>query len=146
MDLLIDLIRQLAIFIAIAAGLGLVGLALIMRRLRHIQIAPGASFVTTLRAVPLALVVVLDLLDFGLDFFATPLVWVVLSRYNLQALRNVAAVEDFIPFTGPIPTMTLAWLGVRVLGLGDAPSVATNVIEADEVAPGQFVPRDGSQD
>jgi hypothetical protein len=84
--------------------------------------------------VPLSLVVILDLLDFGLDVFATPITWVVLSRYRLNALRNVAAVEDLIPGTQIIPTMTLCWLAVRVLGLGH-PADPGTLVDARRQAP-----------
>jgi hypothetical protein len=108
----------LATLLVIATAIALLGLLLLHRSLRQLRVPAGADFATTLRIVPLSLVVILDLLDFGLDVFATPITWVVLSRYRLEALRNVAAVEDLIPGTQLIPTMTLAWLAVRVLGLG----------------------------
>lgn len=96
----------------VAAGLLL---WLVYRRLSRIQLPLGADFWTTLRAVPLALVVALDLLDFALDFLALPIVWVVLSRFRLERLRDVAAIEALIPFTQPIPLLTLAWLAARWL-------------------------------
>lgn len=130
----------------ICAVLGAVLLAVIYRSLRRIKVPPNADFFTTVRAVPLSLVVALDLLDLGLDFLATPVVWVVLSRFRLQALRNVAAVEALIPFTQPIPTLTLAWFAARALNLGDAPyTVDPNVIETDEIGPGEYAPRPGRQ-
>lgn len=130
----------------ICAVLGAVLLAVIYRSLRRIKVPPNADFFTTVRAVPLSLVVALDLLDLGLDFLATPVVWVVLSRFRLQALRNVAAVEALIPFTQPIPTLTLAWFAARALNLGDAPHIVDpNVIETDEIGPGEYAPRPGRQ-
>ncbi len=126
----------------VAALLGLVGLLLLHRRLRRLRIPPNADFATTLRAVPVSLVVVLDLLDFGLDVFATPIVWLVLSRYKLQALRNVAAVEALVPFTQPIPTLTISWFAVRALGMGQAPP-PEGVIDVEEETPGYYVPRTG---
>ena len=76
-------------------------------------VPPNADFFTTVRAVPLSLVVGLDLLDLALDVFSAPIIWFILNRFGLQALRNVATVEALIPITGPIPTLTLAWLAAR---------------------------------
>lgn len=73
-----------------------------------------AGFAATLRAVPLQLVVGLDLLDLGLDVLAAPVVWLLLDRAGLKPLRSVATVEALIPFTQPIPMLTLSWLAVRV--------------------------------
>ena len=135
------LIAIAAIFVT-AAVLGLVGLLLIHRSLRRLRVPPNADLPTTLRIVPLSLVVVLDLLDLGLDVFAAPIVWIVLSRYRLQALRNTAAVEALIPFTQAIPTLTIAWLGVRILNLGRLPEPDT-VIDTEQQRPGHYVPRTG---
>lgn len=72
------------------------------------------TFFEALRRVPLGLVVTLDVLDLLLDFFATPIVWVILDRLGYKALRKVAAIEALIPFTGPIPLMTICWIVARV--------------------------------
>lgn len=128
----------------ISVVLGAVLLALVYRSLRRIKVPPNADFFTTVRAVPLGLVVGLDLLDLGLDVLATPIVWVILSRFRLQALRNVAAVEALIPFTQPIPTLTLAWVAARMLNLGDAPrTYDPNIIETEEIGPDEYAPRPG---
>ncbi len=135
-------LTAIAAVLVIAAVLGLVGLLLIHRSLGRLRVPPHADLATTLRIVPLSLVVVLDLLDLGLDIFATPIVWLVLSRYRLQALRNTAAIEALIPFTQAIPTLTLAWFAVRALGLGRLPGHDT-VIDTEQQGPGQYVPRTG---
>lgn len=140
-DFLVSFLRTFAAVFAVATVLGLLGLLLIHRRLRGLQVPPNASFATTLRAVPFALVVVLDLLDLGLDVFSAPIIWLILSRYNLQNLRNFGAIEALIPFTGPVPTLSLAWIGVRMLGLGERYSGTT--IDAEEVEPGHYTPRIG---
>ncbi|MCU0493162.1 MAG: hypothetical protein MUD01_16375 [Chloroflexaceae bacterium] len=120
---MLDSMWQLGQILLLAMGIcllvALVGLALIYRSMRQLRVPPEAGFFTTLRHVPLVLVVLLDLLDFGLDVFSAPLVWLVLDRMGLPALRNKAAIEALIPFSGPIPTFTLAWLAVRFLKLGD---------------------------
>ncbi len=137
-----QLLVLLAALVVIATAIALVGLAMLHRSLRWLRIPAGADFATTLRLVPLSLVVILDLLDFGLDIFAAPITWVVLTRYRLNALRNVAAVEDLIPFTQLIPTMTVAWLVVRGLGLGHPPQTGT-IIDAESQDADYVVSRTG---
>lgn len=110
---MIEFLRVIGILMAVGAVLGLVGLALIYRRLKRLNIPPEASFRETLQRVPLSVVVVLDLLDLGFDVLATPLVWLVLGRFNLRALRRVSTIEAFIPGTQMIPTLTVCWFAVR---------------------------------
>lgn len=102
-----------SIFIAI------VGLLSLARSIRRLQIPREADFFTTMRHVPLALAVLLDLLDFGLDIFSAPIIWIVLDRMGLPNLRNKATIEALIPFTNVIPTFTVSWFAARLLNLGD---------------------------
>lgn len=134
-----------AVGLVIVASLALAAavLAVAIRKLRKIRVPPDADFFTTVRAVPLSLVVGLDLLDLGLDFLSTPITWFILDRANLKALRNTATVEALLPFTGPIPTLTLAWLAARAFGLGQP--YDPNVIETERVGPNQYAPRPGSR-
>jgi len=99
--------------------IALIGLLALVRRVRRLRIPPNAGFFTTLRAVPFALVVLLDLLDFGLDIFSAPIMWVVLDRMGLPNLRNKATIEALIPFTNVLPTFTVSWIAARLLQLGD---------------------------
>lgn len=92
-------------------------ITLAYHRLKTIDIPPDADFRQTIRLVPFFLVLAIDLLDLTLDILAVPIVWVILDRLGLKALRNVSALEALIPFTQPIPTLTIAWLGVRFLNL-----------------------------
>ena len=62
------------------------------------------------------MVLFLDVLDLALDFLSAPIAWVVLDRLGLKGLRGIATFESLIPFTQAIPTMTLAWIAVRVMG------------------------------
>ena len=103
--------------VAMLLSLVLAGVLIVLtyRRLKRIRIPPGADFVTTLRHVPLTLVLFLDLLDFGLDFFSAPIAWVILGRLGLQSLRGVTVVEEIIPGTQFLPTMTAAWFAARLL-------------------------------
>jgi hypothetical protein len=119
----------LAAFVLVAA----------FRRLRRIRVPPNADFFTTIRAVPLSLVVGLDLLDLGLDFLSTPFVWFILDRLKLQALRNVASFEALVPFTGPVPTLTLAWFAARMFNLGRP--YDPNIIETERIGPNEYVSR-----
>lgn len=93
-------------------------IVLTWRRLKHIRIPPEADFFTALRHVPLTLVLFLDLLDFGLDFFSVPIAWIILNKLGLQPLRGVTVVEEIIPGTQFLPTMTAAWFAVRLLSRG----------------------------
>lgn len=114
-----ELRQALAILFALMAlslGTGLVLLVWVLWRVRRIHLPPDADFVTALRATPFVVVVLLDLLDFGLDFLSIPIAWVVLGRLGLAPLRTVTILEEVIPGTQMLPTMTVAWLGVRLLG------------------------------
>ncbi len=103
---------------ALALILALTLLALTYRSLKRIQIPQDADFFTTLRHVPLTLVIILDLLDLALDFLSAPVGWLILSYFGLERLRMLTVVESLIPGTQFIPTLTGAWLlakaGVRL--------------------------------
>jgi hypothetical protein len=138
---LIDLLKILAMLMLAALILAGVALTVAVRKLRRIRLPADADFFTAIRAVPFTLVAGLDLLDFALDVFSAPIMWVLLNRTGLQALRNTAAIEALIPITGPIPTLTIAWLAARLFKLGKA--YDPNVIETVQVGPNEFAPRPG---
>lgn len=120
LPLTVEDLRAIGLVIAVGMGISLL-LALLLfifvvRHMRRLNIPPGASFGETLMLTPLVLVLFIDLLDWGLDILAAPIVWVVLDRLGLRALRNVSAVEALIPFTQFIPTLTLSWIWVRLFG------------------------------
>jgi hypothetical protein len=100
---------------------------LVIRKLGRLNIPPNAGFAETLLYTPFLVVLFIDLLDWGLDVLAAPFSWVVLDRLGLKALRNVAAVEALIPFTQPIPTLTAAWLWVRLSGPDRLPPLPQEV-------------------
>jgi hypothetical protein len=79
----------------------------VLWRVRKIQLPPDADFFTAIRLTPLVVVLLLDLLDFTLDFLSAPVAWLLLTRLGLGPLRGVTVVES-------IPTMTLAWIAVRI--------------------------------
>jgi hypothetical protein len=132
-------LKFLAVIAVAALILSALVLAWAFRTLRRVRVPPDADFFTTVRAVPLSLMVGLDLLDLGLDFLSTPLIWVILNRYGLQSLRNVASIEALLPFTGPIPTLTIAWFAARMLNLGTP--YDPNLIETRQAGPDRYVPR-----
>lgn len=107
--------------IGMVMGLSLLGFFLLIgfavRQVRKIDVPKNATFTETLQLVPLSIVVAIDLLDLGLDIFAAPISWIILDRLGLKALRGTAAVEALLPFTQPIPTLTLAWVLVRYFGV-----------------------------
>jgi len=114
-----DLKGILLIFLilsAIGIGFALLLLVWVLWRVKRIQIPPDADFKTTLRATPFSVVLLLDLLDLGFDFLAAPFAWVLLGHLNLHALRGVTVVESVIPGTQFLPTMTAAWIFVRLAG------------------------------
>jgi hypothetical protein len=114
-------------------------LTVAIRKLRRIRLPENADFFTAVRAVPLSLVVGLDLLDLALESFSAPIIWFILNRSGLQALRNVASFEALIPFSGPIPTLTIAWFAARTFKLGKA--VDPDIIETERIGPNEYVPR-----
>lgn len=140
---LIDLLKIFAVIAACALVLAVVVLGIAMRKLRRIRIPADADFFTAVRAVPFSLVVGLDLLDLALDVFSAPIMWMILDRTGLKALRNTAAFEALIPITGPIPTMTIAWLAARAFNLGRV--YDPNVIETRQVGPNEYAPRTGTR-
>lgn len=130
-ETLINMLGWLLALMGIALSIALVGLALIWRSIKRLDVPPEADFFTTLRYVPLILVLLLDLLDFGLDVLAAPVSWLALDRMGLKGLRNKAAIEALIPFTQPIPTFTIGWFAARMFDLGDPPGYRQRVIDAE---------------
>ncbi|HYX24692.1 MAG TPA: hypothetical protein VFC23_11110 [Thermoanaerobaculia bacterium] len=133
------ILEVLGVIALIALVLSAIILAVAFRRLRRIRLPPNPDFFTTVRAVPLSLVVGLDLLDLALDTFSSPIIWFLLRRANLESLRRVATVEAILPFMGPVPTLTLAWLAARMFNLGEP--YDPDLIETEQVGPDSFVPR-----
>lgn len=106
------------VVLGVCVTIAIVGLLLMVRSVRRLRVPREADFFTTMRMVPLLLVVLLDLLDLGLDMLSAPIIWIILDRMGLPNLRNKAAIEALIPISGPIPTFTLAWIAARALNLG----------------------------
>jgi hypothetical protein len=134
-------LKVVTVVAVVALILSALALAWAFRALRRVRLrlAPNSDFFTTLRAVPLSLVVGLDLLDLALDVFSAPIIWFILNRYGLQALRNVATIEALIPISAPIPTLSIAWLAARIFNLGTPHD--PDVIETRRIGPDSYVPR-----
>lgn len=113
-------LEQFGLYLLIAMGVALLLVllmfGLVQRKVKQLNVPPDAGFAETLLYTPLIVVIFIDLLDFGLDFLAAPVAWFLLDRWGLKGLRGVSALEAFIPFTQPIPTLTLAWVWVRMFG------------------------------
>jgi hypothetical protein len=134
-------LKVVTVVAVVALILSALALAWAFRALRRIRlrVPPSSDFFTTIRAVPFSLVVGLDLLDLALDVFSAPIIWFILNRYGLQALRNVATIEALIPISAPIPTLSIAWLAARIFNLGTPHD--PDVIETRRIDPDSYVPR-----
>lgn len=110
-----ELLRIFIIAAACCLALACVLIVWVLGRIRRIPLPANADWLTALRATPLLVVVLLDLLDFSLDPLSAPIAWPLLGRLGLQPLRGITLFEELIPGTQFIPTMTLAWLAARLL-------------------------------
>jgi hypothetical protein len=115
MDINIDnrLLYGLACVTGSALLLALLVGAYVFTRIRRVNLPPDADTLTALRMTPLSVVILLDLLDLGLDIFSAPFAWIILTKLGLGPLRGVTVAESLIPGTGAIPTMTVAWVLAR---------------------------------
>lgn len=104
----------LLILMIIGLILAIVLLIWVISRIRRVELPPEADFLTALRLTPLSVVILLDLLDFSLDFLSAPFAWVILGYLGLAPLRGVTTLEALIPGTQALPTMTTAWLLARL--------------------------------
>lgn len=129
----IDDLRTLGMLFAGVMGLSLLLASIlfvfVIRKLRRLNVPAGAGFGETLVYTPFLLVLFIDLMDLGLDVLAAPFTWVILDRLGLKALRNVSTLEALIPFTQPIPTLTLSWIWVRLFGYDYPPFPGEKVID-----------------
>lgn len=134
-----NFIAAVAVVVLVVLALAAAAIYVAYRKLRRIRIAADSDFFTTIRAVPLSLVIGLDLLDLGLDVFSTPITWMLLDRLGLKSLRNIATVKAVVPVLDMIPALTLAWLAARYLKLGRPPDPL--LIETERTGPASFAPR-----
>lgn len=109
-----EIIDVLLLIIGISLLISLVLLVWVLRRVRRVRLPADAGFVTALRNTPFVVVLLLDALDLSLDFLAAPIAWTLLGRLGLSPLRGVTIIEELIPGTQLLPTMTIAWILVRL--------------------------------
>lgn len=109
-----DVLMTIGIVILIGLCLAILFAIWVVWRVRRINLPANAGFFEALRATPLSVVILLDLLDLSLDFLSAPFAWVILGRLGLEPLRAVSVVESFIPGTQAIPTMTISWIIARI--------------------------------
>lgn len=113
-------LEGLLYFMLVAMGISLSLAALlfvwVIWQVKRIDLPPEADFMTTLRVTPFSVVLLLDLLDLGLDFLSAPFAWIILSWLGLKPLRGVAVIEGLLPGTNFLPTMTVAWIIARLGG------------------------------
>ncbi len=107
---LIDFFKIIGIIMLFGLIAAMLLLAWVLLKVRKIHLPAGAEFFDAMRATPLSVVILLDLLDLGLDFFSAPISWVILGRLGLQPLRTVTMIKDLVPGTEMVPAMTIAWL------------------------------------
>jgi hypothetical protein len=115
----VDITNSLYILLLLVGGVFGVALLLlgwVIWRVRRIHLPPDADLLTALRLTPFVVVVLLDLLDFSLDFLSAPIAWILLGRLGLTPLRGVTVLEELVPGTQLIPTMTAAWVIARLMG------------------------------
>jgi hypothetical protein len=113
-----DLLYIILLLLGFVLGLAVLVLIWVIWRVGRIDLPDDAGFFATLRLTPLSVVILLDLLDFGLDFLSAPVAWVLLNWLGLKPLRAVAVIEGLIPGTHLLPTMTIAWIVARLIGEG----------------------------
>ena len=109
-----EFLSVVGVIIGVGLVLSLIFLGWVFWRVRRINLPPDADFFEALRMTPLSVVILLDLLDLTLDFFAAPFAWVILGKLGLEPLRAVSVIETMIPGTQVLPTMTIAWFIARV--------------------------------
>ena len=109
-----DLLYLFLIIISLGLVLSLILLVWVIWRVKRINLPADADPITALRATPLGVAVLLDLLDLSLDFLAAPLAWTLLSYLGLRPLRGVTVLWVLIPGTQVLPIMTLSWFVVRL--------------------------------
>jgi hypothetical protein len=120
-EITLDDLRTIGLILLVAILSGLLLSALLLayavRKMRYLDIPPDAGLADTLHITPFVVVLGIDLLDLTLDFLAAPFAWIILDKLNLRALRNIATIEAVIPGTQVIPTLTIAWIVVRLFNI-----------------------------
>lgn len=118
-----DLLNLLLLIFGVGLVLSLILLMWVIWRVKRINLPADADPITALRATPLGVAILLDLLDLTLDFLAAPLAWTLLSYLGLRPLRGVTMLWLLIPMTQALPIMTVSWIFVRLTKRLQSPGV-----------------------
>src|SRR5512146_3199876 len=89
-----DVVKIALIRAGVGLALSLLLAAWIFLKVRRINLPAGTEFFDAMRATPLSVVILLDLLDLSLDIFSAPIAWIILSKLGLEPLRPVTVVKD----------------------------------------------------
>lgn len=111
-----ELLRWFLVLVGVSLLLSALLLGWVLWQVRRIRLPADADFITALQRTPLSVVLLIDALDLSLDFLAAPIAWTILDRLGLKPLRGVSVIEALIPGTQLLPTMTVAWVLVRLFG------------------------------
>lgn len=109
----VDLLVIIVVIFGVVLGLAFLMFLWVIWRVKRIDLPENADFFMALRATPLSVVILLDLLDFGLDFLSAPVAWVLLNKLGLKPLRTITVIEGLLPGTHLLPTLTLCWIIAR---------------------------------
>ncbi|MBI3941799.1 MAG: hypothetical protein HY326_02200 [Chloroflexi bacterium] len=109
-----ELVRGLLVVAGVALILAVLLGVWVWRSVKRLRLPEDATFVEAMQVTPFSVVLLLDLLDLALDIFSAPVSWTILSKLGLRPLRGVTVIEALIPGTQVLPTMTLAWVLVRL--------------------------------
>ena len=109
----VDLLIIILVIFGMVLGLAFIMFLWVIWRVKRIDLPENADFFMALRATPLSVVILLDLLDFGLDFLSAPVAWILLNKLGLKPLRAITVIEGLLPGTHLLPTLTLCWIIAR---------------------------------
>ena len=85
----------------IALVLALLLLLIVWRQVKRVNVPPNATFGETLLLTPFLVVVLIDLLDFALDFLAAPIAWIILDRLGAKSItRRVCGGNAYSAYPG----------------------------------------------
>src|SRR6266498_3465690 len=120
-----EILTIIGMIMLFGLALSLVLLAWVLLKIRKVNLPAGSEFFDALRATPLVVVLLLDLLDLSLDIFSAPVAWLILGKLGLESLRPVAVIKDLIPIPGFdfLPAMTIAWGIARIWKNAHIPSI-----------------------
>lgn len=99
----------LTTYLALVVALLGLWLWVVVRMVRRVTVRLDDDGLLALRSVSVALPLVVDAVDLGLDLFGAPLAWLIADRSALKPLRGTSLLESLVPGTQILPLMTLGW-------------------------------------